>query len=243
MATVVSGHTLAQEKELPVLPTADTLIESVAAAWDPVQVRLIANMTVRQPGRPESATRLLIRRGGSGRTRIDFLSPDKDRGKALLQIGSETWLYLPRTGRVIEVPAQRSPLAGGVLFEDLFPGQEAESATVEAGEDAFILVTRTSKKKKSGTSRIFFDRFTLLPFRREVYSSSGRLLKTLRIDEMREWEQVQIPWRIRLEDHLRKGAEVRIEVIRATALTAEEEQLIAREHLANPPDDEPIDEP
>ena len=242
-ATLMSGLTLAQEEGLPVLPTADTLIESVTAAWDPVHVRLIAKMTVRQPGRPESETRLLIRRAGSGRTRIDFLSPEKDRGKVLLQSGNESWLYIPRTGRVIEVPAKRSPLAGGVLFEDLFPGQDTESARVEDGENAFILVTRTSNRKNSGTSRIFFDRSTLLPFRREVYSSSGRLLKTVQIEEMRAWGQVRIPWKIRFEDHLRKGAEVRIEVVHATALTADEEQLIAREHLADPPDDDPMDNP
>ncbi len=58
---------------------------------------------------------------------------------------------------------------------------------------------------------------------------------------MREWEQIRIPWKIRFEDHLRKGAEVRIEVVRATTLTAEEEQLIAREHLADPPADDPTD--
>ena len=84
---------------------------------------------------------------------------------------------------------------------------------------------------------------TLLPVRREVYSSSGRLLKTVQIEEMREWEQVRIPWKIRFTDHLRKGTEVRIEVVRATALTAEEEQLIAREHLAVPPADDATDEP
>ena len=60
---------------------------------------------------------------------------------------------------------------------------------------------------------------------------------------MREWEQVRIPWKIRFEDHLKKGAEVRIEVVSATVLTAEEEQLIAHEQLANPPDDDPTDEP
>lgn len=218
-------------------PTAEALVESVAAAWDPVRVRLLAKMTVVSPGRPETETELLIRRAGSGRTRVDFMSPEKDRGKALLQSGSQTWLYLPRTGRVIEVPAKRSPLAGGVLFEDLFPIRDSgsESATVEVTGDAFILVDAAKK----GTSRIFFDRSTLLPLRREVYSSSGRLLKTVQIEEMRPWQGAQIPWKIRFEDHLRKGAQARIEVLQATALGAEEETLISRERLAEPPAVEP----
>ena len=46
------------------LPTADALKESAASTWDPVQVRLRATMTVRQPGRPEFTAELLIRRAG-----------------------------------------------------------------------------------------------------------------------------------------------------------------------------------
>lgn len=247
-ATLVSSLVLAQEETPSELPTADTLIESVQTAWNPLQIRLVANMTIRQPGRPEFGSQLLIRRAGFGRTRIDFLSPEKDRGKVMLQIGDETWLYIPRIGRAIEVPAKRSPLAGGVLFEDLFPGHEAEpgAAEVEAGEDSFILVTHASKgkkKTKGGTSRIFFDRSSLLPVRREVYSSSGRLLKTVQIDEMREWEGVPIPWRIHFVDHLRKGAEIRLEVVRATNLTAEEEQLIAHDRLSDGPAINVLDPP
>ena len=233
VALIAAVPCLSQEE----LPTAETLVESVASTWDPVQVRLLARMTVLQPGRPEVETELLIRRAGSGRTRVDFLAPEKDKGKALLQVGSETWLFLPRTGRVIEVPAKRSPLAGGVLFEDLFPGGESETAgaTVEATDEAFVLTTQTvrsgGRKRRSGTSKIYFDRSTLLPMRREVYASSGRLLKTVRIEKLGDWNGVKIPWAIHFEDHLRKGGQARIEVVEATALTPEEEQLVSHERL------------
>ena len=223
----------AREEPTVAVPTVETLVQRVATTWDSLNVKLTADMTLVRPGRPDTVVQLLIRRSGRGRTRIDFLSPPKDEGKVLLQIGEETWLYLPRIDRFVEVPARRSPLAGGVLFEDLFPGRpEVSGAVVEELEDGFVLVTGApGKKKKKETSRIYFDRSTLLPFRREAYGSSGRLLKTVHIDEMRKWHGIEIPWTVRFVNNLRPGIETRIEVRRAEELVGDLEALFSREGL------------
>ena len=228
----------AREEPTVAVPTVETLVERVAAAWDSLNVKLTAGMTVVRPDRPNTKVELLIRRAGRNRTRIDFLSPQKDEGKVLLRIGEQTWLYLPRAKKVVEIPARRNPLAGGVLFEDLFPGRpEVSGAVVEELDDGFVLVTSAPEKKKK-TSRIYFDRSTLLPFRREIYGSSGRLLKIVHIDETRKWREVEIPWTVRFAD-LRSGIEMRIEVLRADELESDLEALFSRERLAPSPHSEP----
>ncbi len=210
------------------VPAAEELVRRVAAAWDPVRVSLKATMTVERRNRPASIQELLIQRAGSGRTRIELLSPARDRGKVILENGGETWLYLPRTDRVVEVPARRNPLAGGVLFEDLFPGGAATGElTVEEQGDAYVLITGGG----SAGSRIYFDRSSLLPIRREVYASSGRLLKTVHIDETRDWQGAQIPSRVRVVDHLRHDAEARIEILEASALEGDLEELFSKDNL------------
>ncbi len=214
------------------VPAAEELVRRVAAAWDPVRVSLKATMTVERRNRPASIQELLIQRAGSGRTRIELLSPARDRGKVILENGGETWLYLPRTDRVVEVPARRNPLAGGVLFEDLFPGGAATGElTVEEQDDAYVLITGGPSAGKPAGSRIYFDRSSLLPIRREVYASSGRLLKTVHIDETRDWQGAQIPSRVRVVDHLRHDAEARIEILEASALEGDLEELFSRENL------------
>ena len=224
----------AREEPTVAVPTVETLVERVAAAWDSLDVKLTAGMTVVRPDRPDTEVELLIRRAGRNRTRIDFLSPPRDEGKVLLQIGEQTWLYLPRAKKTVEISARRNPLAGGVLFEDLFPGRpEISGAVVQELDDSFVLVTGAPEKKKT-TSRIYFDRSTLLPFRREAYGSSGRLLKTVHIDETRKWQGVEIPWTVRFVD-LRSGIETRIEVRRADELERDLEALFSRERLAPSP--------
>ena len=234
LGPVLLATSLVDAREEPTIavPTVETLVQRVATTWDSLHVKLTAGMTVVRPDRPDTEVQLLIRRAGRNRNRIDFLSPAKDEGKVLLQIGDETWLYLPRAKRVVEISARRNPLAGGVLFEDLFPGRpEISGAVVEELDDSFVLViSAPEEKKKKKTSRIYFDRSTLLPFRREAYGSSGRLLKTVHIDETRKWQGVEIPWTVRFVD-LRSGIETRIEVLRADELEGDLEALFSRERL------------
>ncbi len=121
-----------------------------------------------------------------------------------------------------------------MLFEDVFPGRpEISGAVVEELDDGFVLVTSASgKKKKKETSRIYFDRSTLLPFRREAYGSSGRLLKTVHIDETRKWHGIEIPWTVRFVDNRGSGIETRIEVLHADELEGDLEALFSRVGLA-----------
>ncbi len=236
-ALLLAGAPLPSSAETPVpeaSPAVEELVARVAAAWDPVRVDLSAIMTVERGERPPSVRELRIRRADGGRTRIELLSPARDRGKVILETGGETWLYLPRTDRVVEVPARRNPLAGGVLFEDLFPGGAGTGVRVEAAGDAFVLVTAGGEGKEAG-GRIYFDRSTLLPVRREVFSASGRLLKTVHIDATREWQGVRIPSEVRVIDHLRHDAVARIEIVEATELTGDLEELFSKDHLRPAP--------
>lgn len=218
-------------------PDAETLLSRTGDTWGPLQAVLTATMITKRPGREPSVMELRILRGGKGRTRIDFLSPEKQRGKAILQIQGETWMYLPRVHRVMEIPQRRNPLSDSMLFEDLFPGGlEATETTVEETEEGYVLISSTTSrahKKKRGTHRIYFHRETLLPFRREFYGASGRLLKTIHIEETRQWKGVRLPWKVRFVDHLRQGNEVVIEIREIRALE-DPGNLFTREGLIPP---------
>lgn len=214
-------------------PDAATLLAGVAGSWAPLEAVLIATMTTQREDREPSVAELRILRGGRGRTRIEFLSPERQRGKILLQVEDQTWMYLPRPQRVVKVPLRRNPLSGSLLFEDLRPEDFADSgAGVEETEDAYILVA--SSTKKGGTDRIYFQRDTLLPFRRELHGKSGRLLKTIHIEETRSWNQVELPWKVRFVDHLRGDMEATIEIHEAEMLGPDTGHLFTRDGLAEP---------
>lgn len=228
------------------VPTAEELVERVAAMWDLPDLELTSKMTIVRADGTGSEADLLIRRAGAGRTRVDFLSPPKDRGKVILHVGNESWLYLPRTGRTVAIPAKRNPMTGAVLFEDLLPGRpELADARVEEEPDGFVLVVAGSgkSKRKSRTSRIYFSRSTLLPFRREIHASSGRLLQTVHIDETRAWRGAEIPWDVRFVNNIRGATEVHLEVIRVDGLAGDPEELFSRERIVPLAGEAATDEP
>lgn len=214
-------------------PDAAQLVAGVAGSWAPLEAALTATMTTRRPDREPSVTDLRILRGGQGRTRIEFLSPERQRGKILLLLEDETWMYLPRPQRVVKVPLRHNPLSGSLLFEDLLPESfSEEGASVEETDDAYVLITWGRGKKKGSSDRIYFHRDTLMPFRREFHGKSGRLLKTIHVEETRSWKNVNIPWKIRFIDHLRGDIEAILEIHKAEELGQDTEYLFTREGFA-----------
>ncbi|GEM_PF-4932643 len=232
---ILAAWLCATASGLSAAPDAETLARKVENTWGTLEISLTAVMKTARPGRDPVETDIRILRIGSAGTRIDFLAPEKDRGKIILQLGGETWLYLPRADRKVNVPAHRNPLAGGVLFEDLFPGRtELDEVSVTESEEAFVLTGTTTggkRRKTRGTDRTYFHRTSLLPFRREYYSRSGKLLKTVHIDEYREWNGVPIPWKVRFVDHLKNGAEASITIRSATTLKEGDRRLFSKETL------------
>jgi hypothetical protein len=84
-------------------------------------------------------------------------------------------------------------------------------------------------------NRIWFDDATGLPRRREVYGSAGRLLESVHVEETREFEGVEVPWKVRHVDALRGGRETRFEVVRIEALGDVPDAIFSREGLGPDP--------
>lgn len=215
-------------------PDAEELVQRCRDAWISVPLRMRATMTATRPGRPETVLDLVIERDGEGRSLIEFVAPEKDRGKLVLTVGEKTWLYLPRADKVTKISRRRNPFAAGVTFEDLLP-EEIGSGTASISEaaEAFLLEVRPEGTGRRGHSRIAFDKATLLPVRREFYSSSGKLLRTVHIEETRTWSGRNLPSRIRIVERTRRGTELLLEVHEFAELGDPEDGRFDPEHLAS----------
>lgn len=216
----------ALEAQVVTAPSARALIERLATDTDRIRVELTAKMMVEPVGGPTSESEILVRLAGPDRMRVDFLSPPKHRGKIILQLGSETWLYLPGADRILK--------ARGSPFANLLSGKlEVGGAKVEYQDDTITLVTANPGNEKEGSIRIVFDRATLSPIRRETYGRFGKLLETVCIDERRPWHGAHIPWRVRFVSSLQRGQETRIEVERAADLSGDVEALFSKSRLGS----------
>ena len=194
-------------------PSAEQLLQRLDESWGKLRARMSAVMTLSRPGRTASTLELVVDRDGASRMRIEFLTPEKDRGKTIIVLGGRMWLYLPAAGKVTEVPRRASALAGALAFDDLLPERSGErEAEVAELPDAYLLVIAPSGRARQETSRIYFDRGSLLPRRREFLSRSGKLLREAVVEADLTWKGRTLPRRLRITDHARGGNEMVLEI-------------------------------
>jgi outer membrane lipoprotein-sorting protein len=216
------------------LPDAAVLLERIRESWTGIAVRMDATMTISKPEGSETSCELKILRAGDDRTRIEFLSPERHRGKVMLMAEGKLWLYLPRANKVTQIPRRRDPFGLSSLFNDLaFDESEISSATVTERPDRYQLELQYHRKKVHGPSRISFDKSTLLPTRCEFFSSSERLLRSVVIEKRERWRGIPLPSTVRVLGVSRKWKEVRLEIEEFGDLTAEDAELCSLDALGS----------
>jgi hypothetical protein len=206
-------------------------VEGLAARanqeWLDLRVELDAGIRCVSGDGRVSQSEITIRRDGAARTRIDFRSPPRDAGKVLVRIGADTWVYLPRAGKRMKLPPRRDPVPGGEFLDSLLPGESGWSGAQRTETDHGIVLEWAATRRTDEGGRIVFDRETLLPIRRDFVSSKGRTLRSLIVDDTREWSGSNIPWSIRFVDHTGSTRECAVEVTRAAPLVDDVDTLFA----------------
>jgi hypothetical protein len=214
------------------VPRAEDLIAQLKSAWSGADLELSAGMTIKAPGKPTREAAIVILRDDRGRVRLEFLEPEKDRGKIILTVDGETWLYLPRAEKTVKVPAGKNMLAGGILMDDLFHGDfTGEDAVVELEDDEIRLEFTYGRGRKSYRSIVYLDRDSRELLRREIYNRSGKLLRYIEVQESRTWRRWSVPSRVLYRDMLRKGMETIIDVSRIRGLSDADRALISLQAL------------
>lgn len=195
--------------------TADarTLLESVCSNWGTLRAQVVLDMETRRADGSASESRILVRRDGSSRMRVDYQSPERDRGKAMLLLGDKAWLYLPRADIAVSVSSRRNPLAGGILFDDLLKDCAADySLALDTTGSAYVIELRPREDAGGQWSRLHLCPRTLLPIKREIYSRTGKLLRKIIIDEIRSWKGRSVPSRLRFIEMRRGGRNVTVKL-------------------------------
>ena len=155
----------------------------------------------------EGTFRLYSRRTANGFDSLAVcLTPAGDRNKLLLSKGERLWFYDPRSARAVPVsPSQfRShsfvlDLFGSPLSASYSAELEGEAATTDLARreiTANRLKLTLHGRGKTGTIRYWLDKENSRPLKVEMFSSSGKLLRTVYYSEFRGVLGEQRPTRL-----------------------------------------------
>ena len=126
----------------------------------------------------------------------EYLAPPREKGTKMLKLGDQLWTYSPSTDRTILISGhmlRQSVMGSDLSYEDMMEDpylQNTYNAEI-AGEDTisgrqvWILDLKAKKDDASyDKCKLWVDKERFIPLKENLYAKSGKLLKTIDIDEV-----------------------------------------------------------
>ncbi len=173
------------------------------------------------------------------KTLIKSLYPPRDKGKFMLMLEDDFWIYLPQAKRPFRIsPLQR--FLGGVTYADIarptYSGDyNVESLREKLFEDTeYYILELKAKNKKVAYHRVDYwvEKKTFHPVRAYFYTLSGKLMKTAFFEDYVYKKDLKkfISTKLKIIDQINKNKET---VIVYTKIEPQEipDKIFSREYL------------
>jgi outer membrane lipoprotein-sorting protein len=174
-------------------PDAEALLkrsDTYRNGWPAYVVRVkISNY---ESGKSDEERLYEVSQKGTDKTYVEFMSP-RDKGRHLLMLGDDMWIYLPDTSRPVRItPLER--LSGDASNGDVARTNYAVDyspvyqRTEKVGADECYLLELTAKRKGSTYQRILYwlRAPDTRPVKAEFYLTSGKHIKSATFDQYLE---------------------------------------------------------
>lgn len=178
--------------------------------WNSFEVQV--KITNYESGKSDEEHVYEVSQKGSDHTYVEFLSP-RDKGRHLLMLGDDMWIYLPDTSRPIRItPLER--LTGDASNGDVartnyaYDYQPTYLRTEKLGSTECNLLELTAKRKGSTYQRILYwlRADDARPVRAEYYLTSGKHIKSASFDEYEQADGRTVLHKLTLYDEIRKNS-------------------------------------
>jgi len=154
---------------------------------------------------------------GTSDAYTEYLAPARERGTKMLKLCDELWTYDPGTDRTIMISGsmlRQSVMGSDLSYEDMMEDPRLErsyAAAVAGTEDVdgrrcwVVQLTAKVEGLAYETRRVWVDAERWVPLREDLYARSGRLLKTIRLGDVRQIEGRWVPMHAAYRDVMKTG--------------------------------------
>ncbi|MEN8154901.1 MAG: outer membrane lipoprotein-sorting protein [Acidobacteriota bacterium] len=162
---------------------------------------------------------------GNNKSFIEFLSPARDKGTKMLKLDDIIKIYYPSAERVMRLSGhmlRRSMMGSDFSYEDMtekskklfeeYSGKRLGDEKINGRNCYVILLTSKIKKQTYFTRKIWVDEERFIGLKEELYAKSGKLLKILKVEDIKFFKNRYYPTTVILEDKLRKNSSTRMEL-------------------------------
>ncbi len=194
-------------------PDAEALLkqsDSYRNGWPAYVLRV--KITNFESGKSDEESLYEVSQKGTDKTYVEFMSP-RDKGRHLLMLGDDMWIYLPDTSRPVRItPLER--LSGDASNGDVARTNYAVDYTPtyvrneKAGKEDCYVLNLTAKRKGATYQRILYwvRVEDARPVRAEFYLTSGKHIKSATFDEFANSNGRLLLRRLTLYDEIRHNS-------------------------------------
>jgi outer membrane lipoprotein-sorting protein len=117
---------------------------------------------------------------GNEKTRIETVQPKRDRGRTLLMLGENMWVYIPNLKREVRVSLNQKltgQAANGDISRMRWSGDYTAQKESESEADWQLLLTAAKKGLTYDKIRVWVQKNNFHPTHAEYLTSQGKVLK------------------------------------------------------------------
>lgn len=184
-------------------------------AWPSFITRV--KITNYESGKPDEEKLYEVSQKGTDRTYVEFLTP-RDKGRHLLMLGDDMWIYLPDTSRPVRItPLER--LSGDASNGDVARTNYSTDytpvylRTEKLGNTECHVLELTARRKGATYQRIVYwlRAEDARPVRAEFYLTSGKHIKSATFDDYVQVGSKILLRRLTLYDEIRHNSHSQLE--------------------------------
>ncbi len=178
--------------------------------WPAYTLRV--KITNYESGKSDEESLYQVSQKGTDKTYVEFMSP-RDKGRHLLMLGDDMWIYLPDTSRPVRItPLER--LSGDASNGDVARTNYAVDYTAayvrdeKVGKENCYVLDLTARRKGATYQRILYwvRVEDARPVRAEFYLTSGKHIKSATFDEYAPFGGKMLFRRFTLYDEIRHNS-------------------------------------
>ena len=194
-------------------PDAEALLkrsDTYRNGWPAFTLRV--KITNFESGKSDEEALYQVSQKGTDKTYVEFMSP-RDKGRHLLMLGDDMWIYLPDTSRPVRItPLER--LSGDASNGDVARTNYAVDYTAtyvrdgKIGNENCYVLDLAAKRKGATYQRILYWLRVedARPVRAEFYLTSGKHIKSATFDEYAPSGGKMLLRRLTLYDEIRHNS-------------------------------------
>lgn len=143
---------------------------------------------------------------GHDKTRIETIEPPRDRGRVMLMLGENMWIYIPNLKREVRVSLGQKLIgqtANGDISRMRWSGDYTPQLEKEDTKEWQLLLVAHKKGLTYSKMRVWIEKESYHPLRAEYLTAEGKALKKATYQGYKEIAGQNRPTEILIQDALR----------------------------------------